>query len=86
MQLDTYVTSGLDGGEWLVSRSGLFTSIEYEAGPASEAIFKYGRKEAYVGSVKNRTAVPRSSVPCRSHSTDCSTQALPAKCYESKYY
>jgi hypothetical protein len=86
VQLDTHVTSGLDGGEWPVSRHGHFTSIEYEAGRASEAFFKYGRAEEYLGSVKNRTVVPRASVPCPSHSTDCTTQARPAKCYESKYY
>jgi len=86
VQLDTSVTSGLDGGEWPVSRPGRFTSIEYEAGPASEAVFIHGRTEEYLGSVKNRTVVPRSSLPCPSHSTDCATQARPAKCYESKYY
>lgn len=41
--------------------------------------------EEYLGSVKNRTVVPQSSVPCPSHSTDCAAQARPAKCYESKY-
>jgi hypothetical protein len=86
VQLDTYVTSGLEGGEWPVSRSGHFTSIEYEAWRASEKVFKYGRTEEYLGSVKNRTVVPRSSVPCPNHSTDCATQAGLAKCYESKYY
>ena len=86
MQLDTYVTSGLDGGECPVSRTGHFTSIEYEAGPASEAVFKHGRTEEYLGSVRNRTAVPRSSAPCPIHSTDSTTQARPAKCYEREYY
>ena len=86
MQLDTCVTSGLDGGEWPVSRPGRFTSIEYEAGWPSEAVFKYWRTEEYLGCVKNRTVVSRSSVPCPSHSTDCATLAPPAKCYASKYY
>jgi hypothetical protein len=53
VQLDTCVTSGLDGGEWPVSRPGHFTSIECEAGRASEAVFKYGWTEEYLGSVKN---------------------------------
>jgi len=79
-------TRKLDGGEWPISRPGHFISIEYKAGLASEAVFKYGRTEECLGSVKNGTVVPRSSVPCPSHSTDCTTQARPAKCYESKYY
>lgn len=85
MQLDTCVTSGLNGDEWPVSRPSRFTSIEYEAGRALEVVLGYGSTEEYFGCVKNRTVIPRSSVPYPSHSTDYATQDFPAKCYESKY-
>jgi hypothetical protein len=97
VQLHTFLTSALDGGEWSAARHGDFTPgeqprvhIAWEAGWALEPSRSGGEEKRYLALAGIE---PRSSSPQPSHYTDWASptpnmQKSAAACliYESQYF